>query len=825
MYAASATRRVHGLRVTGEDSILERQSELPLETIVGRDREVEEVLELVRATRFVTITGLGGTGKSRLAREVARRWQAGEGRAGGGPAGEGPAGERPAGSGTASVVDLSAIDNADFVAPAIAQLLDLADRPGQDPDTRVSRGLASWTGLLVLDDVEEIRAIGPRVHDWVAASPGVSILLTSRVELGVAGEQVYPLAPLALPASARPEDVETSPAGALFLREARRHGALRILTEPDCRAIAEICVRVGGMPLGVQLAAARTQVLRPATIARRLGHPDTDDGAGGLDVVLRWTLDLLEPVDRSRLLGLAVVPGEFDLELAGVLWGTDPVESLARLVRLSLVRTVPGSDERWELLVPVRAFLLHELRQTGGEPRAMDALVSFVASLVPGLWTTSPLRFGPWVARMREHHDTLRAALDWWAATDVGTAAEMMDRLTRYWVWTGWSWEGRARALALIDVPGLPDNARIHTLLVLAVLDSYLSSLPMALERAQEAERLARAGGDRELLLITVITLATSHGVLDEFEAEWPLLQEGLALARELGHPIAEINVLNNIALHLMELDRLEEAEGWAAQALEAGRRLGDEASEIQALYDLSEIASLRGRHAEAMRHAEAGWMISQQIGPGLVGARIAASRLEVAVAAGAVPEALVALDDAVPLALLARGWAETAKVVDACGWLLADLGRPTEAVRLIGMASAVRRAANAEGDRDPRLTERLPRLRQLLGNATYDRLIAEGERSDYATTLDSLPVIVRAGARAGTVRIRGPYGTLSTREREVLAMVARGATDPEIGAALDIATKTASVHVANLKRKVGVETRIDLALQGQRLLREAGAG
>ena len=784
---------------------LERRSELPLETIVGRDREVEEVLDLLRATLFVTITGLGGSGKSRLAAEVLRRWQA-----------EG---------GAVATLDLAPLDSPSFLAPEVSRVLGIPDEPGLDPAALVAQGVADWSGLLLLDNAEELAGIGPAVRDWLAAAPGLVVLVTSRVELALGAEQVYPLAPLAVPAASDPQAVERSPSGALFLREARRLGALRTLTPDDAAAIGEICRRVGGMPLSVQLAAARTALLSPVAIARRLGGPAGSDGFGGLDGVLAWTLGLLDADDRARLLQLSVIPGAFDLALVEAAWGVDPVDTLQRLARLALIRPAPGEGERWEMLVPVREFLVAELRASGAEAEAMDRLAAFVTRLFPDPRTTSPIGTGAWIASIAERHDVVRGVVDWQAEHDPGAAVATMWGLRRYWLWSRWSWEGRERIRALNQTPDLPLWARVRALCTLVMLEEQVGGPDGAINGAIEAEGLARELGDPELLMHAVMLLAVCYGELDEFDLEWPKLQEALDLARAIGDRSTEVKILNNLALHLMERGRLDEADAWATEALAAGRGIGDEASEVQAICDLAEIASLRGHHEDALRYAEQGFAMGTSLGSGLMTARIAAARLQVAVAAGATDVALAALDDAARLSVQTRGWGETARTIDASAWLLIDFGRFPEAARLIGLANRVRAAANVEGDRDPRLIERLPRLRQVLGGTEFDRLADEGARGDLAATLDSLPVIVRAGARVASTKIRARFGTLSAREREVLAMVARGATDPEIARALGIAAKTASVHVANLKRKLGVETRIDLALEGRRLLDDAAAG
>jgi predicted ATPase/DNA-binding NarL/FixJ family response regulator len=779
---------------------------MPLESIVGREREVEEIIALLRATRLVTITGLGGTGKSRLAFEVARRWDAGAGRV--------------------AVVALSAVNEAGFVAPQIARSIGVPAVPGADPEALVARGLAAWTGLLVLDDMEDVLEIAPVLRAWLAQSPGVAVLATSRVPLGIAAEQVYRLSPLELPASGRLEDVERSPAAILFLREARRLGSMGELHAQDAVAVQAICQRLSGIPLALELAAARTTLLPPSAIARRLSEGRVSGGAGALDAALTWTLDLLGEDDRRRLLDLAVVPGAFDLEIAEALWaGADPIETLERLARLALIRRAPGDMERWEILEPVRDFLLDRLRSAGGLDDATRRLAAFVAGFVPLAQGSSAMPVGAWMATIHERHELVRAALDWQADRDPEGAVDIIVGLATYWLWSPWSREGRDRARALAAIPDLPMPARVRILETLARLELQARGPDHALPYAMQAAELARDLGDAKLLLPAILTVARVHGEQDAFDLEWPELEEALRLARQVDDRRTEILVLNNQALHFLERGRLDACRERADAALRAGRRLGDDPAAAQALFALAEVASLQGHHAEAVRHADAAFQLCRALGPGPFSARIAASRLRTVLAAGLIDVAVAALEDAVPLAEAADAWGETGAVLDGAAWLLLEQDRPAEAARLLGMADGVRRDANVESQPDPRLAAQVRRLRQLLDGPTIDRLMREGAQGDVRATMRSLTVIVRAGVAARARRVEGRYGTLSRREREVLGLVAHGATDSAIGDALGIAAKTASVHVSNIKGKLGVETRIDLAIEGRRLLDDLGPG
>ena len=244
---------------------------LPLDAIVGRDEELAHVAGLLDETRFVTITGLGGAGKTRLALEVARRWTAAP----------------------VVFVDLSAVRDPSLFAAVVADALG-ADAPAQvEPEQAVARRLTGAATLLVLDNLEQIPEVGGIVRGWLMAAPGLRVLLTSRLPLSVAGERVVVLQPLpcAGPAGG------PSPAGELFLREARRSGALDG-DAVDYPTVERIVGRLGGIPLAIELAAAHARVLSLRQIEAR-AVAVRGARAGAADPGGRPRLDVVPPAARG----------------------------------------------------------------------------------------------------------------------------------------------------------------------------------------------------------------------------------------------------------------------------------------------------------------------------------------------------------------------------------------------------------------------------------------------------------------------------------------------------------------------------------------------
>jgi predicted ATPase/class 3 adenylate cyclase len=413
---------------------------LPLTSFVGRERELVELDDLLERHRLLTITGPGGIGKTRVAIELARRrlgnWLDGT-----------------------WFVALDEIEDPGLVGSAIARTMGLFDGPERPAADALLPYLAGRSALLVLDNFEHVMSATGDVGAILRASPDTRVVVTSRSPLRIAGEQEYPVRPLETAASGATESVE------LFVERARRvRPAFELGT--DAAVVAEICELLDGLPLGIELAAARTSLLPLAAIRERLGARlplpgpglrDVPDRQRTLEGAISWSYALLSP-ERQRLLrDLAVFEGGFALEqVSAIQGGADVLDGLLELVDQSLLMREPGDEIRFRLLRTIGTFALGELEAEGREPdlrrRHALAYLALAESAAPHLPGGDQPR---WLDRLEADHANLRAALRWSIeAGDVDVAFRLVAGLWRYWQLGGHLAEGARLADAAMALPG-----------------------------------------------------------------------------------------------------------------------------------------------------------------------------------------------------------------------------------------------------------------------------------------------------------------------------------------------------------------------------------
>jgi predicted ATPase len=527
-----------------------------LTTFLGRGREIDEVLRLLEAGRFLTLTGPGGTGKTRLAIEVGRR----------------ALDRYPDG---VWFVALGSIDEAGLVAPTIAQELGLPDRGGRDPVDRLVDFLQRRQALLILDNFEQVMAAEPVVRRLVAAGDGVTVLLTSRSVLHIYGEQEYPVPPLRIPDPAHlPELAALSQyeAVALFVERARAVRPGFTVTNENAPAVAEICVRLDGLPLAIELAAARIKLLTPQAIMARLDDQLSLLAGGARDLPLRqqtlrgaiaWSHDLLEAPDRMLFACLAAFVGagiEASEDVCGpVLPSGSVLDGLASLVDKSLVRQSEGleGEPRFTMLSTIREFASEQLTGDVADDvhrRHAEHFATLAADAASHLLAADKRR---WLDLLEQEHDNMRAAINW--ATETGRAAMAMRlcaSLWRFWQMRGYLAEGRERAERALAMP----HARDH---------------PVERQAALEA-----AGG--------IAYWQSDGGAAEHWYAE------SLELARDAGDERGEANALYNLAFAAVYAGGTPIAEGgarartFALQARDIYHRLGDRHAEARSLWALA---------------------------------------------------------------------------------------------------------------------------------------------------------------------------------------------------------------------------------------------
>jgi predicted ATPase/DNA-binding SARP family transcriptional activator len=552
------------LDVTQARPGLPRRAPIPATPLLGRERELAALAELVRDkdTRLVTLTGIGGIGKTRLALELVRRL----------------APEYRDGSAVATIASLR--DPA-HVAGAILEALEIPE-VGPNPEEELSRVLAPAELLLLVDNFEQVLPAARTIADLLAAAPGLKVVVTSRAPLHIAAEREFPVPPLA-------EDE----AAELFIARAQAANPNFELTDQNAAAVAELCARLDGLPLAIELAAARTKLLPPQTLLSRLGNRlelltggrrDAPQHQQTLRMTLDWSYDLLEP-DAQRLFAqLGVFAGGWSLQSAeAVCVGHDSVlEGLAALVDESLVRQreTDAGEPRFSMLEIVRDYALEQLTASGedGELRRrhLDHFVDFAEEAEPKLADREQIA---WFARLEDEHDNIRAALAYARESGDGESAlRLVVGIRRFWQIHGYLAEGRESiGSALAAVSDQPSERRANALNMDGILAGEQGEFEAARERFGAALADARALDATRVISSALVNLGNLAFFGGELDHARDLYKESIDYFASLGDLRGQALAKENVGLMALTADDTTEAVRWLTDARDLAREVGDD--------------------------------------------------------------------------------------------------------------------------------------------------------------------------------------------------------------------------------------------------------
>ena len=517
-----------------------RPNNLPnqLTSFVGRERELAEAGSLLESARLLTLTGPGGTGKTRLSLELAAR----------------AADRFPDG---VFFVPLEPISEASLVPATIAQVLGLPDRGGRSPVGRLIDYLHDRRVLLVLDNVEQVRSAAPVVGELLVGAPGLTVLATSRSTLHVYGEREYPVPPLGVPEpreSADPEVVARYEAVALFVERAMAARPSFKLTAADAPAVAEICRRLDGLPLAIELAAARVKLLSPGAILSRLenrlallsgGAEDLPARQQTLRGAIAWSYDLLDEADRTLFVELAVFVGGASLDPIEAVCSPDQerdvLDGVASLVDKSLLRQGDGIDgaPRFAMLETIRAYAAEQLQASGRAGATEERHATWflgVAERTGGSLMGADKRAA--LDLLELEHDNLRAAMTWaTAAGRVATGLRLGTALWRFWQMRGYLDEGQDRLKAVLEMPQSADHApeRLAALDAAGGLAYWRGDYAAARTYYAEALEARRVQGDPRATAESLYNLSFAYTFGSDAEAGRPLINEALQLFEAAG--------------------------------------------------------------------------------------------------------------------------------------------------------------------------------------------------------------------------------------------------------------------------------------------------
>jgi predicted ATPase/DNA-binding SARP family transcriptional activator/DNA-binding CsgD family transcriptional regulator len=789
-------------------------------SFVGREGEMLEVKRALAMTRLLTLTGAGGSGKTRLALEVARdlvgAYQDG-----------------------VWLVELSPLSEGKLVPQAVAKAVGVPEQSARSLADALVETLRAKEMLLVLDNCEHlVEAAARLVAVLLDSCPRLRVLATSREALSVAGESRWPVPTLTVPDPRRSSTVgelERSESARLFAERARhRHPSFTMGSE-NIRAVAEICRRLDGLPLAIELAAARVGTLSLEQISERLEDSLKLLTAGDRTAVPRqrtlrgaldWSHELLGEPERRLFMRLSVFAGGWTLEAAevvasGALEG-DVLELLSGLSNKSLVVSEPTGDGgvRYRLLEPVHQYAREKLEENGNAKSVRRHHAEYFLALAE---VAEPKLWGPedaaWLQRLEAEHDNLRAALSWALEQEEGEPAlRLAGALWRFWITRGYYEEGRRWFEGALE-KGERTAARARVLAGLGHLALWQGDLNRAKTAAQEGLKLSKEAGIEGM-----------------FAADF-LIILGEVAVRTKGH--------NERAKELLEA------------ALVLSKVTGDRRCIAWSLGSLANVSSSQGDHERAKELYEEGLALSRELGGvETIGAQLLSLGYEFLLEGD--HERAAALNEEAAALLRNRGYRTGLEyAVDNLGWaalmrgdyeraaelfdesivLCKELGdKSTAAESLEGLACAA--AARGEAERVARLFGAAQGLYEAEGyhHTPRERAIREPYLADARSRLDGEVWETKLEeGRAMTLEEAMGYAlseeedvapssptpeqssseqpaALTRREEEVAALVARGLTNRQIASDLHLSERTVENHVSKILRKLDLTSRTEIA-------------
>ncbi|MDP6714686.1 MAG: tetratricopeptide repeat protein, partial [SAR202 cluster bacterium] len=577
-----------------------------LTSFVGREQQVEEVTEELADSRLVTLTGTGGIGKSRLALQV------------GAELGE----AYPDG---VWLVELASLTNPALVVGNLASTLGVREEPDRPLLETLTEYLVRKSPLIVLDNCEHlVEACASLVSHLLRSCPNLDVLATSREALGVPGESIWQVSPLSMPGPGGGETIEglmEYEAVRLFAERASSVQSSFMLTQQTAPVVGQICQRLDGIPLAIELAAARVRVLSIGQIAERLedrfrlltsGSRTTLPRQRTLRAAVEWGYDLLDEHERSLFNGLSVFSGGFSLEAVESVCageGADEYETLdllSSLVDKSMVMVVEGmgGSARYRLLETLREYGWERLEESG---KTQETHRKHAAHFVALAEESEPELAGPhqasWLKRLQQEHDNLRAALRWSVESeDAETGLRLGGALWRFWQVRGHLSEGRKGLAGVLALPGASESIekRAKALNGLGALTYDQGDYDAARPLWAECLAMRRELEDMVGVAASLNNLGNLTYHQGDHDAARPLHEESLAIKRELGDRSGVATSLNNMGLMAFDRSDYADARVLMEESLAIRKEIGDKRVIAGSLGNLGLIAKEQGDYPGA---------------------------------------------------------------------------------------------------------------------------------------------------------------------------------------------------------------------------------
>jgi predicted ATPase/transcriptional regulator with XRE-family HTH domain len=747
--------------------------------LIGREREEASVAHLLKKTRgrLVTLTGPGGVGKTRLALQVTATLR------------------REFADGV-TFVDLSPVRDAALLPDAITRALGVRTFDSQSAQAALLAYLRERACLLVLDNFEQIVDAAPFVATLLEQCPRLSILATSRIPLQLRAEQQFPVSPLAIPA---PEEhtIAAEAAGyaavQLFVEGARAAQPSFVLTEENAAVVAAICQRLDGLPLAIELAAARIGLLPPSALLARLGQiamrmqgtQDLPNRQRTLRDTIDWSYNLLPTPEQQLFTRLGIFAGGCTLEAAETICDTGEIEivdGIGSLLNNNLLRTAPGEpgEPRFTMLETIREYARDRLASAGEFGEIARAHAGYYSALADEADAhLHDVNEAVWMAKLAAEHDNLRAALSWCLTADPQSGLVLAANLWQFWWVRGHLDEGRGWLDRLLE--RLPDATpiRARALLGAAFLAMKQGNWEVARAHFEAGLALSRTLGEHVLTAWLLRECATMHGHTSAYAAARTLLVEAVEICRARGHaPGLEDSLLNLARVVRMQgeyayaMELLDEAlasaetrqSAWSIAAiravrgdiaiyigdltraaaeynagLTAARAVGHRSYEAWTLAGLGQVALWQGDMARAVPLLEEGLALHRALGDANSIGFVLHTLGQAAWQQGDAAHATHLFREALVVRRELRGQANLAATVENLGQVMIACGAPERGVRLIAAAAVARTAVGSTLTpvEDARATEAIRSAKTTLGEAAFAAAWAAGTAASLEQVAD----------------------------------------------------------------------------------------
>jgi predicted ATPase/DNA-binding NarL/FixJ family response regulator len=800
----------------------------PLSSFIGRKSEVAEIGGLLLTQRLITLTGPGGCGKTRLALQVA-------------------ADALPVFADGVWLTELGPLADGNLIAQAVATSLGVPEQSGRPLAETLANHLQARQTLLVLDNCEHlVEACAQFAESLLQACPSLTILATSREALGLGGEVVRIVPPLSLPSildgkrELRPPDAlpAVSEAVQLFIARGQAAAPEFELTHENAAAVAEICLRLDGLPLAIELAAARLRSLSVQQIAALLsdryklltgGSRTAPARQRALEATLDWSYALLTDAERRVLQRLSVFAGGCTLQAAEAVCAGDSLpaaevlELLSRLVDKSLVTAaVTGEEVRYQMLETIREYARQKL--SGSEDTAearnrhLQYFIQWAQNAEAHLHTARQLE---WLTRFDAEHGNLHAALEWsrMAIERAEPGLQLAAAAGYFWELHRYPTEGRVQLSAALAHAGAQPAtaARANALNRLAILAFLQSDFQAVLTLEAESIAIWRTkGAAGRLGVATGLEIsAMAESELGNYPAAFPHYDEALTLFRQLEDAPGIGDTLNMLGWAFMRTGDYTRAEQHFDDALLVLREVGDLRQIAATLAGLGELALRRGQHERAEKLLKESLEHNRSLG----------ARWPIAAGLGTLAWlALARRDFDGTRALLGESITLRAAIGDRSGiaWCLEKLAKmaslqdqPARAVVMLGAAQALRKPIHSTVDPadQPDHDRMLASVRAAIGEKAFAVSWAEGQGMSLESIVEyALPEPTLTATESERIE-KERFGGLTARERQAAALLAQGRSNREVAQAMTVGVKTVETYVTRILNKLGLESRVQIAI------------